>query len=171
MKVLFSHGKESGPWGFKIKRLAALVRNRGYELDSIDYRGIDDPELRVEKLLNNLVTASEDIILVGSSLGGYVSLIAAEKTNCRAIFLMAPALYMPSLQQQDYYPDCSHIELVHGWQDDVIPPQNSIRFAEQTSSSLHLIEGDHGLRDVIESVESIFSNFLDRAMNINITAP
>ncbi|MFT5503768.1 MAG: putative esterase YcpF (UPF0227 family) [Gammaproteobacteria bacterium] len=165
MKVLFSHGKESGPWGFKIKRLAERVRSRGCELDSIDYRGIDDPELRVEQLLKQAQAVSDEFILVGSSLGGYVSLVAAEKINCRAIFLMAPALYLPGFQQQDYHPACRHIELVHGWQDDVIPAQNSIRFAEQTRSSLHLIDGGHGLRDVIVSVESIFSIFLDRALN------
>ena len=26
MKVVFSHGKESGPWGFKIKRLAEIAQ-------------------------------------------------------------------------------------------------------------------------------------------------
>jgi hypothetical protein len=30
MKVFFSHGQERGPWGSKIKRLAAIAREQGY---------------------------------------------------------------------------------------------------------------------------------------------
>jgi hypothetical protein len=36
MKVYFSHGKESGPWGSKIKRLAGIAQQKGYAVDSID---------------------------------------------------------------------------------------------------------------------------------------
>jgi hypothetical protein len=48
MKVYFSHGKESGPWGSKIKRLANIAKELGYSVDSIDYSDILDPDLRVE---------------------------------------------------------------------------------------------------------------------------
>jgi len=34
MKVYFSHGKESGPWGNKIKRLAAIASEHGCEVGS-----------------------------------------------------------------------------------------------------------------------------------------
>ena len=37
MKVYFSHGKESGPWGSKIKRLANIAKEHGCSVDSIDY--------------------------------------------------------------------------------------------------------------------------------------
>ena len=30
--VVFSHGKESGPWGRKISALAEVARSEGYEL-------------------------------------------------------------------------------------------------------------------------------------------
>ncbi len=70
MKVYFSHGKESGPWGFKIKRLAAKASARGCEVESIDYRDSMDPDLRVERLLARLREEPERFLLVGSSMGG-----------------------------------------------------------------------------------------------------
>jgi pimeloyl-ACP methyl ester carboxylesterase len=78
MKVIFSHGKESGPWGSKITRLAKIARQHGFEVDSIDYRNIGDTDDRVTRLIEAL-TCEEIIILVGSSMGGYVSLVASEE--------------------------------------------------------------------------------------------
>ena len=45
--VIFSHGQESGPWGTKIRAMAAEVRELGCDADSVDYRGISDPSERV----------------------------------------------------------------------------------------------------------------------------
>ena len=49
--VIFSHGKESGPWGLKITRLARVAEGLGFAVLSIDYRGVDDPAERVRMLL------------------------------------------------------------------------------------------------------------------------
>lgn len=54
MKAYFSHGKESGPWGSKIKRLAAIAEEHNCEVDSIDYTGIADPDLCVDRLVEIL---------------------------------------------------------------------------------------------------------------------
>src|SRR6185437_8240364 len=70
--VVFSHGKESGPWGRKISSLAEVARSEGYESHSVDYRGIDDPRQRVARLVEFSKELSGDLVLVGSSLGGYV---------------------------------------------------------------------------------------------------
>ena len=37
MKIYFAHGKESGPWGSKIKRLAGIAKDLGCAVESIDY--------------------------------------------------------------------------------------------------------------------------------------
>ena len=49
--VVFSHGKDSGPWGKKITALADVARSEGYEVESVDYRGIDDVTGRIDKLI------------------------------------------------------------------------------------------------------------------------
>ncbi|MBN8110567.1 YqiA/YcfP family alpha/beta fold hydrolase, partial [Vibrio vulnificus] len=81
----FSHGKESGPWGSKIKRLASTAERFGYQVDSIDYTDMLDPDLRVERLLNVLSGIEEEVTLVGSSMGGYVSLVASESVATKGL--------------------------------------------------------------------------------------
>jgi predicted esterase len=122
-----------------------------------------DPDLRVERLLARLRGETGPCLLVGSSMGGYVSLVASATVQPAAIFLMAPALYMPGSKVQQYHSKSAHIEIVHGWSDDVIPAQNSIDYAHQADCTLHLIRGDHSLNSSIETVESIFACFLDSA--------
>ena len=160
MKVVFSHGKESGPWGFKIKRLAEIARQRGCSVDSIDYTNMVDPELRVECLLAVLEKEADEFVLVGSSMGGYVALVASETAAARGLFLMAPALYVAGFKHQQYDSRSPHTEIVHGWSDDVIPADHSIRYARYADCTLHLISGDHALNGVIETVEDLFKRFL-----------
>lgn len=164
MQLIFSHGKESGPWGFKIQRLAPIAEARGCAVDSIDYRDCADAEQRVERLLQRLEQDGEHSLLVGSSMGGYVSLVASLNIAVAGLFLIAPALYMPALRHQHYPSRAAHIEIVHGWSDDVIPVQNSIDYAREADCSLHLISGDHPLNDSIAEIETLFRRFLDRVM-------
>ena len=164
MKVYFSHGKESGPWGTKIKRLAAIAMEMGCDVDSIDYTDTMDPDLRVEQLLTVLSKEKEDYILVGSSMGGYVSLVASESVDTKALFLMAPALYIPTFKQQQYHSKSPHIEIVHGWSDEVILVEHSIKYAKDADCTLHIIHGDHVLNSSIEVVASLFQQFLHRVL-------
>lgn len=160
MKIYFSHGKESGPWGSKIKSLAKIAQQLGYSVDSIDYSDITDPDARVERLVNIVKDEEDDFLLVGSSMGGYVSLVAAEQVNAKGIFLLAPALFMPGYKKQSYTANTNKIEIVHGWSDDIIPPENSIKFAKGRNCSLHLISGDHRLNSSLPVVEKLFVQFL-----------
>src|ERR1700742_5193962 len=97
--VVFSHGLESGPWGKKIAALAEVARNEGYEAHSVDYRGINEPRARVAKLVDFCKELSGDLVLVGSSMGGFVAVASASLLHARGLFLMAPALYMEGLPE------------------------------------------------------------------------
>ena len=161
MKVIFSHGKESGPWGSKIKKLAGTATRLDCSVDSIDYSSTAIPEERVDMLCEYLENETEPFVLVGSSMGGYVSLLAAHKCSPLGLFLLAPALYMDGYAHQEYKTDLPNIAIVHGWSDDVIPVGNSIRFAKIAKCSLHLIDGDHRLNSSIERVDMLFSSYLN----------
>ena len=160
MHVYFSHGKESGPWGSKITRLADVAKNHNYRVESIDYTKIQSPDDRVQLLADTLENEEDEIILVGSSMGGYVSLAAAANIYVKGIFLLAPALYIPGYEVDRFELKCNHTEIVHGWSDVVIPPENSIRFAREKNCQLHLIDGDHRLASSLDTVERIFRNFM-----------
>src|SRR5260370_16602583 len=92
--VVFANGKESGPWGSKITAMAAVVRDLRWAVESIDYRGLDDPGARVRKLIGLGKDLKGPLVLVGSSMGGHVSAAAASELGARGLFLLAPAFYM-----------------------------------------------------------------------------
>jgi hypothetical protein len=46
----------------------------------------------------------------------------------------------------------------------VIPYELSIRYARETKSTLHLIDGDHRLNSSIKIIEGLFKNFLGRVL-------
>ncbi len=165
MKLYFSHGKESGPWGFKITRLARIAEAHDCRVDSIDYTDLADPDARVTRLVETARDETEAYLLVGSSMGGYVSLVAAEALRPAGLFLIAPALYLPDFgARQTYSAACANIEIVHGWGDDVIPPENSFRFAREADCALHLIAGDHPLNTSIDRIEVLFELWLARSI-------
>ena len=160
MRVYFAHGKESGPWGSKIRALAELAESKGFDIDSVDYQNQDNPEDRVQRLLNILIREQRDVLLVGSSMGGYVSAVAAQKTKPKAMFLLAPAFFLSAYGVQKYTSCPVNTSIVHGWSDEIIPFQHSIDYASQFQVSLHLIAGDHRLTDSLDDILDIFRNFL-----------
>ncbi|MFI4914701.1 MAG: alpha/beta hydrolase [Steroidobacterales bacterium] len=158
--VVFSHGKDSGPWGKKITALADVARSEGYQVESVDYRGVDTPRGRVDKLAEVCKGLSGELILVGSSMGGYVSVAAASLLHARGIFLMAPALYLdglPPLRAGQL--DCP-ATLVHGWRDEVVPLEHSLRFAREYAAALHIVDGDHRLHEQLRFIKYLFEYFL-----------
>jgi fermentation-respiration switch protein FrsA (DUF1100 family) len=50
--------------------------------------------------------------------------------------------------------------VVHGWRDDVVPFEDSIRFARAHHAALHLLESDHNLHSQIRVVQYLFEYFL-----------
>ena len=64
--VLFAHGKESGPWGSKIKHLAAIAERLGAQVLSPDYGDLPDPDARVARLRAMPLPAHDRLVLVAS---------------------------------------------------------------------------------------------------------
>jgi len=164
--VVFSHGKESGPWGSKITAMAAVVRDLPAAVESVDYRGLDDPADRVSKLIEAGAQLKEPMVLVGSSMGGHVSAAAAATLKPRGLFLLAPAFYMAGYEQYTPQDVVCPTVIVHGWHDVIVPVENSIRWAREHQAALHLLNSDHRLEDRIEAICGLLRAFLldlDRA--------
>ena len=158
--VVFSHGRESGPWGTKIAAMAEVARTEGYEADSVDYRGIDDPHDRMTRLLSYCRDLRGELVLVGSSLGGHVATAASTLLRARGLFLLAPAFYMPGHEQETPKPAPCPITIVHGWRDDVVPVENSIRYAREHGATLHIVDADHRMLDHVTLINYLFEYFL-----------
>lgn len=159
-KVYFAHGKESGPWGKKINALAVIARELDFGVESPDYQFSQNPVARAQYFLDlNPQATHGKLVLVGSSMGGYVSGMAADTLRPLGLFLMAPAFFV------DGYPDepkwlPKNTEIVHGWHDDVIPVESSIKLAQKHQSTLHVINSEHTLNEAIEEIEVLFRQFL-----------
>ncbi len=159
--VVFSHGQESGPWGTKIQAMAKLVTDTGCAAESIDYRGISDPTERVEKCIAECARFDGDVVLVGSSMGGHVATAAAAAVGAKGVFVLAPAFYMEGFEGLTPPPPAVPICIVHGWKDDIVPVENSIRFARNCFASLHLVDGDHRLTSNIAEINLYLKHFLE----------
>ena len=160
--VIFSHGQESGPWGTKIRAMAERVKSLGCDADSIDYRGIADPTRRVAKLVRECAHIEDRLILVGSSMGGHVATAAAEELGAAGLFVLAPAYYMEGYEALTSTPPGMPICIVHGWHDDIVPAENSIRFARSCGATLHMINGDHRLTANIDEINEYLTYFINK---------
>ena len=160
--VIFSHGQESGPWGSKIKAMAAIVQDLGCAADSIDYRGITDPTDRVQKLVAECRNIEDSLLLVGSSMGGHVATAGAQSLNAIGLFVLAPAYFMPGYEQLTPDAPDMPICIVHGWHDDIVPIENSFRFAQQCHATLHVVDGDHRLTANIDEINDYLRRFVEK---------
>ena len=160
-QVCFSHGQDSGPWGTKIKTLAELAQGVGWEVESLDYQGMADPLARVEKCVAWCRQQPSPAVLYGSSMGGYVATAAASRVGAHGLFLLAPALHMPGYEayMPDPLPDCPTM-IVHGWRDDIVPHEGSIRYGRDTGASVMLLDGDHRLTASLAVINRLFRDFL-----------
>jgi len=165
--VVFSHGKESGPNGTKIQCLMTVAEDLGMRAVSVDYRNCataDDRVTLLRQTINELDVPSRQVVLVGSSMGGYVSMVVAGEQSVAGLFLMAPALWMPTEEYtvQSYHPMTSNVEITHGLHDDVVPYENSIRYAKEYDDViLHLISDDHRLKSSHKFLAYQFRRFLE----------
>ena len=159
--VVFSHGKESGPWGAKITAMADVVRRLGAAVESVDYRGMNDPSDRIRTLVGTMATMDGGVVLVGSSMGGHVAAAAAAEVAPRGLFLLAPAFYMPGFEAHTPQAVTCPIAILHGWRDDVVPVANSVRWAGEHFATLHLLDSDHRLEDQLPMICLLLQTFLE----------
>jgi predicted esterase len=158
--VCFSHGKESGPWGTKIRALAEVAREAGFQVLSIDYTAEPDPDARIETLLGKCPREAGSLVLVGSSMGAYVATAASRTLRPDGLFLMAPAFYLEGYREQPPPPVAGRVLIVHGWGDGLVPVEHSIRFARTYRASLLLLDGDHRLESNVPTLCAQFASFL-----------
>jgi len=164
LTIVFAHGRESGPWGTKIRALARVAERKGCRVISRDDTDTRDPELRVKHMLDELTALTGPFVLVGSSMGGYVAAVAAQSVQPAGLFLMAPALEMPGYAVQDIALDVSEISVVHGWGDDIVSLEPVQRFACRHRAKLHVVPAAHALIEQVDFVASLFDVFLDRCL-------
>ena len=150
--VIFNHGLHAGPWGTKIQALADVAREAHWRAESVDFRGLDDPKDRVERLVETAEPVPRPLMLVGSSLGAWVATAASPRLEPDVLFLMAPAFHLTGLPEPEPAPVAREIVVVHGWRDAVVPVGNALRFARRHHAATHLFDADHRLIEVLPQI-------------------
>ena len=160
--IIFSHGQESGPNAEKITRLDAIASARGYQTQRPDYGTQASPSERIAKL-SQLIQALGDtrLILVGSSMGAYISGMCSTSAQVAGVFLMAPPVFFRGLHAPLQL-RCKHTTIVHGWADALIDPGEVVAFARAHQAKLVLLQDDHRLKASMPSIEMEFGHFLDQ---------
>lgn len=166
MQIILSHGRGGSPEDAIIQTLQSVADNFGIPCRAIhDPEIAEKPDLRAAKLIElvNTFPTDEAVILAGFSMGGYTSVLAAESCqHVRGLFLVAPGLYLPHYDQHRYRSDLLNVEIIHGWSDDVVIYEHSLRFARELNAPLHLLPGSHMLLSQMPRIADIFSNYLKR---------
>ncbi|MDD5276397.1 MAG: alpha/beta hydrolase [Methylovulum sp.] len=160
--VIYNHGKDSIPWGKKALALAlaAVAKRHGYEVISPDYQQSNDPDWRVGQLVAMDLSAYDEVVLVGSSMGAYVATVASEIIKPRGLFLIAPAFYLPGYQRTEFKPHAEQSLAIHGWQDSIVPPENAWRFCQLHHFPLYMLDGDHRLLSMLPIMAVEFERLL-----------
>ena len=99
MHVLYLHGFASSPQSSKATFLRARFQERGVQVETPDLNLPDFSTLTVSRMLGQVDAAltrlePEPVVLVGSSLGGFVAVHTAARhpDRVKALVLLAPAL-------------------------------------------------------------------------------
>ena len=164
-RVILSHGLESGPDATKVAALAAVARELGWEEVRPNYLDLDatkDPLRiadRLARLLEHLPAAGTPLVLAGSSMGAFISGLASLRHACRGVFLIAPPMAIDGFDERF---DAAHVplEIVHGWDDELIPASGVIAFAQRRAATLHLVSDTHRLAAHVDVIAHWFRRFL-----------
>ena len=158
--AIYNHGRDSTPWGEKTHILAGVAKRHGYHVESPDYRDQLNPDERVKQLLSMDLSGFNKVVLIGSSMGAYVATVASSKLRPSGLFLLAPAFYLPGYQITEFNPPSDRTRVIHGWRDNIAPPENSWAFCQKHHIALKMFDADHRLMTVIDQIAQDLDQFL-----------
>lgn len=166
--VILSHGSDSGPDATKVSALAKVAESMGWSTERPDYREDDklghagSIEPRIARLHQHIAACPAPPVLVGSSMGAFVSGLASLELPVAGLFLLAtPALIPGSDLALDVRLDVPTL-LIHGWRDDVCAVDEIYEFAGRRELSLWVVNDDHRLSEHVDVIGRQFGLFLEQ---------
>jgi pimeloyl-ACP methyl ester carboxylesterase len=166
--IILSHGSDSGPDATKVSVLAGVAETLGFSTQRPDYRADDalghagSVAPRVARLLAAIEAAPQPPILVGSSMGAFVSGLASLERAVRALFLLALPVAIPGVAAGFDLRRGLPAMLVHGYDDEVCPADLALAFAAGASMPALLVSDDHRLGAHVPLIAEQFRVFLNR---------
>ncbi len=164
--IILSHGSDSGPDATKVSALAAVAETLGWSTERPDYREDDahghagSIEPRLARLAAAIAAAPVPPVLVGSSMGAFVSGLASVERPVAGLFLLALPTRIPGYPRPFAVRQGVPSFLVHGYADDVCPLDEAVAFAGGHAMPALLVQDDHRLGATLPDIEAEFRRFL-----------
>lgn len=165
--IILSHGSDSGPDATKVSVLAAVAESLGWTTQRPDYREDDLKgyagciEPRLDRLAGAMAASPAPPVLVGSSMGAFVSGLASLDVPVAGLFLLALPTHIPGYPRGFAARKDVPSFLVHGYDDDVCSVDEAIGFARGHGMPALLLRDDHRLSVTLPVVEAEFRRFLE----------
>ena len=161
MKLIFSYGKRVEAGLERLKAFKEVAARHGMETGYVEYDFEASGDERAAKLLD-IVKKEPDpsgLVLVGSSMGAYGSLLASMQVPVKGLFLISPALFMYDVR--DYrLGGAEKTFFVVGWKDTVIPRDKVLDYVKSVNGELLVVDNDHLMFSSLPLLTALFDEFL-----------
>lgn len=167
-QIILSHGSDSSPEATKVSALAALAESLGWRTQRPDYRNDDarghagSVAPRVARLRATIEALDTPPLLVGSSMGAFVSGLVSLDVPVAGLLLLATPSEIPGYARPfDLCPDVPTM-LIHGWRDDVCPLAGVQALAARRRLPLLIVDDDHRLGSSMDAIAAQFRRMLEQ---------
>ena len=99
------------------------------------------------------------LVLAGSSMGAYVSAHVSRQVPVAGLFLMAPPVALDTTPRY-LHAAVVPTRIVHGWDDELIPAMDVVRWAQQRRDALVMVHDSHRLAAHVSFCAEEFGRFL-----------
>ncbi len=129
-----------------------------------DFRDLDATRdvRRIEERVARIAEQAprdRQVVLAGSSMGAFTSVLASTHVNCVGLFLIALPVAIPNFRCEFVAPPVP-TALVHGWDDEICPVDAAIDFARARGDAITLVRDDHRLGEHVDFIADGFARFL-----------
>ncbi|HEY8586022.1 MAG TPA: alpha/beta fold hydrolase [Rhodanobacter sp.] len=167
-QIILSHGSGASPDATKVSALAALAESRGWRTQRPDYSSDDargyagSVAPRIARLRATIEALDSPPLLVGSSMGAFVSGLVSLDVPVAGLFLLATPGNIPGYARPFDLRDQVPTMLIHGWRDDVCPLASVQAVAARRRLPLLVLDDDHRLGASMDQLVVQFSLMLDQ---------
>lgn len=157
--IIFVHGFESSGHGFKGKFLKSVFPNiltPDFKKSNEDIPMYELLEYRMAELNSILNKKKKNWVIIGSSFGGFMSVLYALQNPNRVcqLVLLAPFLVSRKLKPHMYKPIDIPVIVYHGKNDEVVRYKMTRERAKIFFTNLiyKIVDDDHRLKSTVKSI-------------------
>ncbi|MBQ4856151.1 alpha/beta hydrolase [Rhodanobacter sp. B2A1Ga4] len=167
-QIILSHGSDSSPDATKVSALAALAESLGWRTQRPDYRADDARGFagsvapRIARLRATIEALGAPPLLVGSSMGAFVSGLVSLDVPVAGLLLLATPSEIPGYARSFDLRAGVPTMLIHGWRDEVCPLAGVHAFAAKRRLPLLVLDDDHRLGASMAMIDAQFRHLLDQ---------